>query len=82
MTNTLHRYGKASSFQDDFILFCIPSPGKNDTGAVEKQKAFLRICARHNPSTWATATAGASGPSGVLIRGRTGTAITPRTGKA
>ena len=49
MTNTLHRYGKSSSFQDDFILFCIPSPGKNDQGAVEKQKAFLRICARHKP---------------------------------
>ena len=49
MTNTLHRYGKASSFRDDFILFCIPSPGRNDTGAVEKQKAFLRICAHHKP---------------------------------
>ncbi len=49
MTNTLHRYGKSESFRDDFILFCIPSPGKNDRGAVEKQKRFLRICARHEP---------------------------------
>lgn len=49
MTNTLHRYGNSSSFHDDFILFCIPSPGKNDLGAVEKQKAFLRVCAKHNP---------------------------------
>ena len=49
MTNTLHRYGDASSFNDDFILFCIPSSGRNDEGAVEKQKQFLRICARHHP---------------------------------
>lgn len=49
MTNTLHRYGNSSSFRDDFILFCIPSPGKNDEGAVDKQKAFLRICARYKP---------------------------------
>ncbi len=49
MTNTLHRYGKAESFHDDYILFCIPSPGLNDRGAVEKQKAFLRICAKHEP---------------------------------
>ena len=49
MTNTLHRYGKSESFRDDFILFCIPSPGRNDQGAVDKQKAFLRICAKHGP---------------------------------
>ncbi len=49
MTNTLHRYGDALSFRDDFILFCIPSSGRNDEGAVEKQKQFLRICARHHP---------------------------------
>ena len=49
MTNTLHRYGDALSFKDDFILFCIPSSGRNDEGAVEKQKQFLRICARHHP---------------------------------
>ncbi len=49
MTNTLHRYGDALSFRDDFILFCIPSAGRNDEGAVEKQKQFLRICARHHP---------------------------------
>ncbi len=50
MTNTLHRYGDAESFRDDFILFCIPSTGANDEGAVEKQKAFLRICAKHDPA--------------------------------
>ena len=50
MTNTLHRYGDADSFHDDFILFCIASPGRNDQGAVEKQRTFLRICAKHGPS--------------------------------
>ncbi len=49
MTNTLHRYGDSDSFRDDFILFSIASPGINDEGAVEKQKEFLRICARHKP---------------------------------
>ena len=49
MTNTLHRYGDSDSFRDDFILFCIPSPGKNDQGAVGRQKAFLRICAKYEP---------------------------------
>lgn len=49
MTNTLHRFGEAESFRDDFILFCIPSTGKNDEGAVEKQKKFLRICIQHKP---------------------------------
>ncbi len=49
MTNTLHRYGDAESFRDDYILFCIPSRGRNDQGAIEKQKRFLRICGRHGP---------------------------------
>ena len=62
MTNTLHRYGKAASFRDDFILFCIPSVGKNDEGAVEKQKAFLRICARHNPVNMGNGNRGSFNP--------------------
>lgn len=49
MTNTLHRYGKADSFRDDYIIFAIPSKGKNDVNCVPKLKEFLRICARHNP---------------------------------
>ena len=50
MTNTLHRYGDSESFRDDYILFAIPCRGKNDEGAVEKQRQFLRICARHKPA--------------------------------
>lgn len=49
MTNTLHRYGDAESFRDDFIIFAIACRGKNDEGALERLKAFLRICAKHDP---------------------------------
>ena len=50
MTNTLHRYGKAAGFEDDYILFAIPCKGKNDEGAIERLKTFLHICARHRPA--------------------------------
>ncbi len=30
MTNTLHRFGDAASFYDDYVIFAIPSRGKND----------------------------------------------------
>ena len=33
MTNTLHRYGDAESFYDDYVVFAIPSSGKNDKAA-------------------------------------------------
>ncbi len=50
MTNTLHRYGNSESFADDYIIFAIPSKGKNDQECIPKLKEFLKICARHNPS--------------------------------
>ena len=50
MTNTLHRYGKSESFHDDYIVFAIPCKGKNDQGALEKLKTFLRICVKHKPA--------------------------------
>jgi hypothetical protein len=49
MTNTLHRYGNAESFCDDYIIFAIPSKGANEEGSIPKLKEFLRICANHNP---------------------------------
>ncbi len=49
MTNTLHRYGNAQSFGDDYIIFAIPCKGKNDEGAVEKLRQFLSICVAHKP---------------------------------
>ena len=50
MTNTLHRYGNAESFQDDSVIFAIPCKGQNDDGAIEKLRTFLRICAKHVPA--------------------------------
>ena len=49
MTNTLHRYGTSESFRDDYIIFAIPSKGKNEQNCIPKLKDFLRICAKHNP---------------------------------
>ena len=63
MTNTLHRYGNSASFRDDYILFAIPCRGKNDQGAVEKQRAFLRICVRHRPANLGNGNFGSYQPS-------------------
>ena len=49
MTNTLHRYGEAESFQDDYIIFAIASKGRNDEGALEKLRQFLKIAVKFNP---------------------------------
>ena len=66
MTNTLHRYGDSASFRDDYILFAIPCRGKNDEGAVDKLKTFLRICARHQPANMGNSSFGSYRPSGHL----------------
>jgi hypothetical protein len=63
VTNTLHRYGNSASFRDDYILFAIPCRGKNDEGAVEKLKTFLRICARHRPANMGNSSFGSYQPS-------------------
>jgi hypothetical protein len=49
MTNTLHRYGDAQSFSDDFIIFATPSNGKNDQGSIPKLKKFLELSLEFNP---------------------------------
>ena len=49
MTNTLHRYGNAESFNDDVIVFAITSKGKNDDGAVPKLKQFLAMAVPFKP---------------------------------
>ena len=59
MTNTLHRYGSADSFKDDYIVFAIPARGINDEGAVEKEKRFLEIARKHNPVNMGDASHGA-----------------------
>jgi hypothetical protein len=63
VTNTLHRYGKASTFADDYIVFAMPSKGNNDDGAIEKLKTFLRICVRHEPANIGASGQGSFRPS-------------------
>jgi hypothetical protein len=60
MTNTLHRYGTAESFTDDFIVFAIPARGINDADAVPKQRRFLEIAMKHNPINIGDASHGAA----------------------
>ena len=62
MTNTLHRYGHAESFRDDYIIFAIPSKGKNDEDCIPKLKQFLRICAKYNPSNMGNGNRGSLAP--------------------
>ncbi|HLX44589.1 MAG TPA: hypothetical protein VKR43_14185 [Bryobacteraceae bacterium] len=49
MTNTLHRFGPAESFRDDYIVFAIASKGKNDQGALEKLRTFLKMAIPFKP---------------------------------
>jgi len=66
MTNTLHRYGNAESFDDDYVIFAIPCKGKNDEGAVDKLKVFLSICAKHAPTNMGNSDYGSYRPSNKL----------------
>jgi hypothetical protein len=63
VTNTLHRYGTAESFHDDYVIFAIPCKGKNDEGAVEKLRTFLHICAKHRPVNIGNSSFGGYRPS-------------------
>jgi hypothetical protein len=49
MTNTLHRFGKPESLQDDFIVFIMASRGVNQKDAPEKVQAFLNAAVKYNP---------------------------------
>lgn len=49
MTNTLHRFGDAASFRDDFVVFAIPSRGKNDADSVPKLRRFLEMALPFQP---------------------------------
>ena len=49
MTNTLHRYGDAESFRDDFLVFATPSSRKNDTDSIPKLKKFLEMALPFHP---------------------------------
>jgi len=49
VTNTLHRFGSAESFRDDYVIFAIASRGKNEQGALEKLREFLRLAVTFGP---------------------------------
>jgi hypothetical protein len=49
MTNTLHRYGDAASFHDDYVVFAICSRGKNDEDSVPKLRRFLEMALPFQP---------------------------------
>ena len=49
MTNTLHRYGDADSFRDDYVVFAISCRGKNDEDSVPKLRRFLEMALPFKP---------------------------------
>ena len=49
MTNTLHRFGDADSFRDDYIVFAMCSRGKNDEDSVPKLRKFLELALSFHP---------------------------------
>jgi hypothetical protein len=49
MTNTLHRFGTAESFRDDYVVFAMASKGRNDEGALPKLRRFLEIAVKFKP---------------------------------
>ena len=49
MTNTLHRYGSADSFANDYIVFATPSNGRNEIGSLPKLKKFLELALPFKP---------------------------------
>jgi hypothetical protein len=49
VTNTLHRFGDAESFRDDFVVFAIASKGKNDKDSLPKLKKFLEMAREYKP---------------------------------
>jgi hypothetical protein len=49
MTNSLHRLGPAESFNDDYIVFAIPTKVKKDPNAVPKLRKFLELALQFEP---------------------------------
>ena len=49
MTNTLHRFGDAESFRDDYVIFAMCSKGRNDQDSLPKLKRFLELAVPFKP---------------------------------
>jgi len=49
MTNTLHRFGSAASFADDYVVFAMCAKGRNDQDALPKLRKFLEMAVPFKP---------------------------------
>ena len=49
MTNTLHRFGDAESFRDDYVVIAVPSRGRNDENSLPKLRRFLEMALPFHP---------------------------------
>jgi hypothetical protein len=49
MTNTLHRFGDAASFRDDYVVFAMCSKGRNDQDSLPKLRRFLELAVPFKP---------------------------------
>jgi hypothetical protein len=49
MTNTLHRFGPAPSFRDDYVIFAMCCKGRNDKDALPKLRKFLEMAIPFKP---------------------------------
>ena len=49
MTNTLHRFGDAESFRDDYVVFAIASKANTDQNTLPKLRRFLQIATEYKP---------------------------------
>lgn len=49
MTNTLHRFGTADSFADDYVIIAIPTKGATKSDPMPALKRFLEIALEYGP---------------------------------
>src|ERR1700693_1266059 len=49
MTNTLHRFGNAESFADDYVVFAMCARERNDQDALPKLRKFLEMAVSFSP---------------------------------
>ncbi len=49
MTNTLHRFGDAESFHDDYVVFAMCSKGRNEQDSLPRLKRFLELAVSFHP---------------------------------
>ena len=83
MTNTLHRFGSAESFEDDFIVFAMACKGPfKQENALDGLRRFLQIALEYGPVNLGDARhGGAIRPSRQMNPLGTGRETTHRTSR-